>query len=1314
MGEMSGSEKTLSRACLFGALTLVQEGKNQALPATENARSLLAYLLYYRQRAQARSVLAGVFWPDLPEDQARRELSRALYLVRQALPDYIEADAYTILVKPGARLRVDVQAFQELLKLGKSAHAASGAAPREQEAAFSQAVELYRGDLLEGFYDEWIFLERENLRAAYLQALETLVELNKTLGRYSQALEYAARLVQADPLAEPAHREVMRLQVILRQPGAALKQLEICRQVVENELGLELEDETLRLAEEISASLSAGEEGQKSPGLAVYIPPNLGEAKDKVALLSTDLPLVGRAAERSQLLAQMDYAVSGVGCLVLVAGEAGVGKTRLLQEAARDAEWRGLQVMWGFCRENSAGEPYSPLREAILAGLTPLRLEQLARLDQGWMRILGHLLPPIGACLPDRALVPALAPAQERERLIDALRQLLGALAQIKPVVLILENLHWANEDSLDLLARLVPGLQGRRILILGTYRSDEIRSRQAQWEQISALNQLETCQTIPLKGLDTPAASHLIQRALGLTNPVERFAERLYRETQGNPLFLLEQLRTLISEGLLYRDENGVWSTPWDASTQDYGELSLPAAMEASISCRLSLLDPGSRQLLEMAAILGAGFKFDLLSAVYPAAAERLLEGLQTLVQRQFLVETPEAYQFGHDKLRQVVYAETEPAQRRELHRTAAQAIEKRSPEQFAALAHHCTQGEMWAEAASYNLYAGRQAQAVHANQTAWDYFSRALQILENQAPLSPRQNLEMAFELYSNRASLAWMRGEIEQETADIQALLALAKQLEDPAGEARAYIQHASFLCNTLDRYEEALQSARAALEIARTNQMLQHEAAALQQLGLAYHRSDDYPAAEEALCKAVAIWERIPGQEILLAETCVYLAQVYEQTGDIASSEALGQRVIGMISQEQSPMTLVRTYSLLARLAHRRNALPVAIQHNQSAMELTRQIGHKHNEAVLLCNLGMNYWSLGDYEKVIRFTLQGMEIYRQIGNQRGLVLCFDNLSCLYNELGQYAQSGPALEEGLALARKIGFLGVEASLLANQGKYHQEQGDLEEARRCYQQALETADRVGSAYYAGSAHLGLGMVWRELSEAGPAVQEFEQAWRDFQQAGEEQFANAARSYLAISWLEAGDLQEAARLSDEAVAELEAAGSGEFVQDTYLHHAMILRAAGDPAAAHQALQKAYQAVQSRAETLPEAWRKEFLEKVSVNRQILTAWQSSAPRAVRVRLPIASAPGGRALKEDEWVEVVWTVSDPGDEAWTDKVERRQQRLLRLLDEARFQGAAPTVADLAQALEVGPATVKRDLAALRQAGHAALTRGGRLV
>ncbi|MBN2547673.1 MAG: tetratricopeptide repeat protein [Anaerolineales bacterium] len=1312
MGEIPGSERSLLRASLFGALRLVRDGENQALPATENARSLLAYLLYNRSRPQARPALAGVFWPDLPEDQARRELSRALYLVRQALPDCIEADAYTISVKPDARLWVDVQAFQEMLKLAKSARAASDAARGEQEAAFSRAVELYRGDLLEGFYDEWIFLERENLRAAYLQAVETLVELNKTSGRYSQALEYALRLVQADPLAEPAHREVMRLQVILRQPGAALKQLEICRQVMEKELGLELEDETLRLAEEISASLSAGEEGQKSPGLAVYIPPHLDDAKDKEALLSTDLPLVGRAAERSQLLAQMDYAFSGVGCLVLVAGEAGVGKTRLLQEAARDAEWRGLQVLWGFCRENSPEEPYSPLREAIMAGLTPLRLEQLARLDQGWMRILGDLLPPIGASLPDRALVPVLAPAQERDRLIDALRQLLGALAQIKPVVLILENLHWANEDSLDLLARLVPGLQGKRILILGTYRSDEIRSRQAQWEQVSALNQLETCQTIPLKGLDTPAASHLIQRALGLVNPAERFAERLYRETQGNPLFLLEQLRTLISEGLLYRDENGIWSTPLDASTQDYGELSLPAAMEASISCRLSLLDPGSRQLLEMAATLGAGFKFDLLSAVCSVPAEKLLEGLHTLVQRQFLIETPEAYQFGHDKLRQVVYAEIEPDHRLELHRTAARAIEKRSPEQFAALAHHCTQGEMWAEAVSYNLSAGKQAQAVHANQTAWDNFSRALQILESYAPLSPRQNLETAFELHSNRVNLAWMRGDIEQETADIQALLALAKQLEDPAGEAQAYIQHATFLCNAQDRYEEARQAAQAALEIARRHKLPQQEAAALQQLGLAYHRSDDYPAAGQALRAAVEIWERIPGQEVLLAETCIYLAQVYEQTGDIASSEALGQRVIGLVSQEQSPMTLVRAYSLLARTAQRRNALPAAIQHNQSALELTRQIGHKHNEAVLLCNLGVNYWSLGDYEKVIRFTSQGMEIYRQIGNQRGLVLCFDNLSCLYNELGQYAQSGPYLEEGLSLARKIGFASIEASLLANQGKYYQEQGDLEAARRCYQQALETADRVGSAYYSGSAHLGLGMVWREKNEPGPAVQEFEQAWRDFQEAGEDQFANAARSYLAIGQLEAGELEEAVRLSSTAVDQLEAAGSGEFVQDIYLHHAMILRAVGDPAAAQQALQKAHQAVQQRAETLPEAWRRDFLEKVSVNCQILIAWQTSAPRTVIVRLPCASAPSGRPLRDDEWVQVTWTISHPGDQEWRDKVERRQKRLLRLLEEAQLQGAAPTVEHLAQALEVGPATVKRDLAALRQVGYAAQTRGGR--
>lgn len=223
---------TQIRAELFGPLTLYCGDEQLDFSGSTSARTLLAYLLLRRGRPQSRLKIAGIFWPEMDEARSRRSLTQALWRIRSLLPDHLETDAQHIHIPKTPSLVVDVEDFESLTD---SYSRFDVITPEEKLAcaqSLRQAVDLYRGDLLEGSYDDWALAERERLRELYLRSLENLIEIEKSRGDYTQALDFALKLAQADPFREAAHREVMRLYFALDRPEAALTQYENCVKVM--------------------------------------------------------------------------------------------------------------------------------------------------------------------------------------------------------------------------------------------------------------------------------------------------------------------------------------------------------------------------------------------------------------------------------------------------------------------------------------------------------------------------------------------------------------------------------------------------------------------------------------------------------------------------------------------------------------------------------------------------------------------------------------------------------------------------------------------------------------------------------------------------------------------------------------------------------------------------------------------------------------------------------------------------------------------------------------------------------------------------
>ena len=911
---------------LLGGLTLTWGAAPLPPISGAAARSLFAYMVTYRDRPHTRDLLAGTFWPDLPDAVARRRLSQALWLIRKTLDPHqvLLAEGDTVQLHPDLSIRIDVAEFERLVPWEVGRLVDWDQPPDLQVLA--EAEDLYRGDFMDGYYDDWILVERERLREMFLSVLDRLVAGLKARRDYERALTCARRLVGEDPLHEEAHGEVMRLCHLLGRGSEALKQFEICRQALAKELGVEPSPDLAALAAEIAA--------QAGPSEAPYLP--VAPAASPLPLLDRpdQVPLVGREAERAELAYYLERAAAGQGGLLLLAAAAGVGKTRLMQEVARDAAWRAIRVVWGQCCELCAPPPYQPLTEA-------LRAAGLDHLAEVWRGELARLLPELGP--PP----PALEPEQERTRLLEALSQAFLSLGQAAPHLLILEDIHWLDAASFEALRFLLPRLSASRLLMVATLRPEELASQPAARRSLAALEATRIPRQMNLAPLTEDETGAFIGRVLGLAQPPLRFGRRLHGQTEGNPFFVAETLRALVEEGLLYRDQAGEWCTPWDEAAAGYAEMPVPNSIAQSIERRLARLSPAVRDLLGLAAVLGRNVVFDLWLAAGEGDEGAMLRAAEALVRRGLLVESgdPVGYAFSHDLIRQVVYETLGGVRRRRWHRRVATALESLHPDRVEALAHHHTLGQDWAEAADYAQRAGERAQAVYAHQQALDYFASA------EAWLAEGRVTLPADELTRQRATLVERQGQVHAFVGDYKAAgdaFARARQLwtdlEDRHGVARV-LNRLSFMHFLQYDYVQASHYALLALEaLPEQAPPPDMQATSLTYLGLSAWTQGRYDEALVPLQEALAFFEQTGSDRYGLARCLNSLGLVHLERGQFNQAETCFARSLALRQQIGDRRGAAWCWHNQGRMALEQGDLALARERLETARSIFAEIEH----------------------------------------------------------------------------------------------------------------------------------------------------------------------------------------------------------------------------------------------------------------------------------------------------------------------------------------------------------------------------------
>jgi len=679
---------------------------------THKAQALLAYLGLPAGAAHGRDQLPALPWGEIRDEQARSSLRQALYDLRRALgacaPALLHTDGETVALDPAA-VDVDVATFTRLVGEG-TPH------------ALEQAASLYQGDLLAGStvkedpWEAWLMEERERLRELAVQGLTRLLTHQRTSGAAEAALRTAQQLLALDRLQESVHRTLMQLYAELGRRGAALRQYQHCVSVMQRELGLEPEAQTKQLYQDIVRQrASASGAGAAGPAPS---PDGRQLFRAGPATRPVETPLVGREAEMAQLHVALDEASAGRGRLLAILGEAGIGKSRMVEELIALAARRDCRVLVGRAYESDQILFFGPWVDAFSAGELAQDREVLDALGPVWRSELARLLPEVTA--PG---APALPGQANHRRLFESVARLLKQLTAPDPLLVVLEDLHWADEASLHLLAFLGRRVQTERMLVAVTAREEELEDARVLRDTLEDLARAEELVPLRLSSLTQPDTVALVRMLVpaSAAATVEELGAQVWIASEGNPFVVVETMRAL-QEGA---------ATPG---------MALPERVREVIERRLGRLADRSRSLLAVAAAIGREFDFDLLRCASGLDEDATAEGVEELVRRRVLTVVGERLAFTHERIREVAYSGLLRWRRRRLHYKIAEALEGLHADNlephYEALGLHYQQAEAWPKATLYLHQAANKAVSRSAYQRAIRCFEHALAALEHLPP--------------------------------------------------------------------------------------------------------------------------------------------------------------------------------------------------------------------------------------------------------------------------------------------------------------------------------------------------------------------------------------------------------------------------------------------------------------------------------------------------------------------------------------------------------------------------------------------------
>ncbi len=910
--------------------------------------------------------------------------------------------------------------------------------------------------------------------------------------------------------------------------------------------------------------------------------------------------LVGRQTEMSQLqdaLSQIASGDSRTRC-ILVEGEAGIGKSRLVEELTVRTQAQGIISFTGSGRSIEQQTPYRAWRDIFSSFLD---IDDIDDPEERRRRVEAHIddqIPHLSQRhpllndllhlgFPESALTASMETHLRHESLTSLLLAMLTSWAAENPLVLILEDAHWLDSLSWDLALQAV-----RTLAVAGVPMLTIVVMRPMDQElnrtEPAALARMDTTQRISLSSLSPAETLTLAAHRLNLTGPLpQEIAELVSQRASGNPFFAEELVYSLRDNGHISVITEG--SESRCIINADLGRIaqSLPSTVEGLVLSRIDRLSPEEQLTLKVAAVIGRTFVYSVLHETlgeHMELTQRLLNGyLEDLDQLDLTpLEAPEpelSYIFKHIITQEVAYETLLFAQRRQLHRSVAEWYQRRFghelplPESgrqesplslfYPLLVYHWHRAEEREQERIFAKLAAESAAAQFANVEAIGYFNRALE-------LAPKEDLSLRYALITGREKVYDLMGNRESQARDLELLHDLSSRLQDDKRTAQVALRQANYQEEISD-YSAALSSTQQSIDLAAAAEAPAAEAEGYISKGRILWRQGEYEAAKGSLNQALEKGHH-------KADCLYYLGQA----------------------------------------SHYQNNYPEAQQFYRQAIELYRQEGHRQGEADTLTVLGTTQYEQGDIAAAREYYQQVLAIFRATGDRRGESTILNNLGIVACDLGDFASAREYNQQAmtlyLATADRIG----EAASLVNLGLVLHLLGENEAARQRCSQALSIQKEIGDRRGQGFSLTYLGHALSSLGELEAAAEAYDQAMRLRRELGQETLAIDDVAGLARVALAQGDLEKAAALCGEVLAWFDEHGSAgieyPLLAKLSCYRVLMAQADGNEGIRQQAetlLAQTHEALQEQAAGISDpALRATFLENVSTNQEIIREWES--------------------------------------------------------------------------------------------------------
>ncbi|MDQ6825646.1 MAG: AAA family ATPase [Candidatus Eremiobacteraeota bacterium] len=1138
---------------LFGRARRVFGPHLQQFSGPPKIVPLLAQLLLCRGPI-GRDALSFSLWPDISESEARSNLRRHLHRLRRDLPPsalgkepWLKIDTTTVAWNFDCGAFIDVIAFEEATLGGK----------------LEEAATYYTGDFLEEFYDDWIIAERERLRETHVQNLIKLVLQKRSQRDCQTAIGYAQSIIALDPWREDAVRSLIALRNEIGDRAGALVTYEQFARRLREELSTDPMPETIATYEAVFRNSSDVEIDLER------VAPLAGAPR-------FNLPFVGRQEPMRELLSLWDRAASGKGNAVFLSGEAGIGKSRLVTEIALQAEAQGARTFTGFTSTVET-QPYQPILDALRNGM-PMLLS--AHIDPLWLGVLATVIPEIRArdpALPEAAVIEG---DHAKARLFAAFTQTLKGVSIKRPLLLIVEDIHWAGAATLGLIEHIIRNIAELPTLLVATFREEEV-DRGGPLRALRRRIMAEAAaRHIPLAPLEQADVARVTNSVFG-KDVARSMATDLYAYSEGNPFFL--------AEGILEHQETG------------RSLIEQKPASTSLIATRWERLSDIARSVAEAAAVIGRGFDLELLREMLEWREADLLCGLDELLDHQLIREASSHqrfdYAFSHHLLQTALYDRVPANRRTQRHRRLARALEElradRVDEFSAEIArHHDAAGEK-ERAAQFYLRAARHAVSVYANEEALSLAEYGRRVVGSD---------ELRFELLALSANIKVAGGMSESHKADLEEMRAIAEALDDDVMRSET-LRNSCWALYQNGSARQLLVDAEQLLRIGVVKN--DNTCVAAGYYWKAHHEylRGDHRAAIELVAQATDVFGKCGDIHSQVLAHC-FAGEVELAAGEFARADVQADRAAELC--EGAPgYERVRVLQLRERSAFLRHNFERSLTINVELLDLAKRIGDREAEGSVYAKIAAADGRLFRLHDAYENFAYAREIYQSLGNKRGQAAVQMNVGVLQLAVGDISNAMLHYRNAEHIFGKIADLRGQLIAANNIAVAHLYLEQFQEARAQGLRSLHFGNRLKVPALRAYALAAIGAAERELGLCESAIGRMEECVKIGLDAERSTDFIADLSELAVTYVRCRDYERASKTIDVFLAQKkDDIELVMFPQLFMLQASSVLKALSRGEEASHWLALAKQTLAKRLERLPDTNARTLYLQLPFNRAL--------------------------------------------------------------------------------------------------------------